>query len=51
MKEKDFDKTITQEETKLEWTAPKLYCLDKGKTEGGPAAGLPEGTTYSGDVS
>lgn len=44
MKEKDLDKKINQEETKLEWEAPKLYCLDKGKTEGGYSALVPTET-------
>lgn len=34
MKEKDLDKKTNQEEIKLEWEAPKLYCLDKSKTQG-----------------
>lgn len=38
MKEKDLDTKTKQEETKLEWEAPKLISLDKGKTEGGYTA-------------
>jgi hypothetical protein len=30
---------------KLAWESPKLFCLDKGKTEGGYTAGTPEDTT------
>ncbi|MFP4025899.1 MAG: hypothetical protein ACLFVR_15345 [Thiohalospira sp.] len=35
------------ENAKLTWDAPKLYALDKGKTEGGPSY-MPqnEGTSY-----
>lgn len=35
MEEKDLNKETSQEKSKLEWDAPKLICLDKGKTEGG----------------
>ncbi|MCD4832981.1 MAG: hypothetical protein K8R31_04235 [Bacteroidales bacterium] len=31
---KSDDKTLNVND-KLTWEAPKLYCLDKGKTEGG----------------
>jgi len=33
---------------KLEWETPKLICLDKGKTEGGPVA---DTESYTGDLS
>ena len=35
MKEKGKIKDNNQEILKLDWEAPKLFCLDKGKTEGG----------------
>ena len=35
MKEKGKIKDNNQEILKLDWEAPKLICLDKGKTEGG----------------
>jgi len=35
MKEKELNKETNQDNTKLTWEAPRLYCLDKGKTEGG----------------
>jgi len=31
---------------KLIWETPKLICLDKGKTEGGPRTGTTEDSTY-----
>ncbi|MCB2194301.1 MAG: hypothetical protein KQH79_00480 [Bacteroidetes bacterium] len=46
MKEKDFDNKLSQEETKLEWEAPKLFCLDKKETEGGPLTATTE--TFTG---
>lgn len=33
---KSDDKTLNVND-KLTWETPKLYCLDKGKTEGGAA--------------
>ena len=35
---KSDDKTINVND-KLTWEVPKLFCLDKGKTEGGPGIG------------
>lgn len=35
MEEKELKKATNQENIKLEWEAPKLFCLDKGKTESG----------------
>jgi len=35
MKPKESENLNTNE--KLTWEAPKLYSLDKGKTEGGPS--------------
>ena len=32
---------------KLSWEAPKLFCLDKGKTENGYSPGTPEDTSMS----
>ena len=44
--EEKFEKNIKrEEESKLEWESPKLFCLDKGKTEGGYTAGTPEDTS------
>jgi len=51
MKEKEKTKSKEQDINKKEWIAPKLFCLDKGKTEGGGVPDLPEGTTYSGEDS
>jgi len=45
MEEKELIKEINQENLKLEWEAPKLFCLDKGKTEGGPSTAPFEDTT------
>lgn len=42
----DIEDTDTLE--KLEWEAPKLYSLDKGKTESGPAATTED---YTGSLS
>ncbi len=36
---------------RLIWEAPKLICLDKGKTEGGTFTGEAEGTSYVGTQS
>jgi hypothetical protein len=47
MKEKDLDQKTNQEETKLEWEAPKLYCLDKRETEGGVTIPTTEATEGS----
>ncbi|MCK5168259.1 MAG: hypothetical protein KAQ75_00160 [Bacteroidales bacterium] len=47
---KSNDKTLNVND-KLTWEAPRLFCLDKGRTEGGTAPALPEGTTYSGENS
>jgi len=33
---------------KLKWEIPKLICLDKAKTKGGPNA---DTESYSGDIS
>jgi len=35
MEEKERKLEERKEHTKLTWEAPKLYSLDKGKTEGG----------------
>jgi len=35
MEEKDKIMEERKEQTKLTWETPKLYALDKGKTEGG----------------
>lgn len=45
MEEKKLIKETNQENLKLEWEAPKLFCLDKGKTEGGPSTAPFEDTT------
>jgi hypothetical protein len=37
---------IDFESEKLNWEAPKLISLDKGKTEGGPGTGTESFTTY-----
>ncbi len=36
---------------KLNWEAPELYCLDKGKTESGFSTGVVEDDTYSNPAS
>ena len=37
---------------KIEWETPKLYLLDKGRTEGGVPAGIAEDDSYTqGSVS
>lgn len=47
MKEKDLNKETNQEIIKLEWEAPKLYCLDKANTEGGDRISTTEsGSSY-----
>jgi len=46
MEEKDFDKK-TQEETKLEWEAPRLISLDKRETAKSSYA-TQEEATYTG---
>ncbi len=51
MKEKNVNKETSQPCNKLEWEAPRLYCLDKGKTEGGTFSGYAEGVTYNGTAS
>jgi len=39
---------ILQPNLKMEWEAPKLYSLDKGKTEGGASTGnTTEGPSYT----
>ena len=35
MNEKNVNNETNQQCNKLDWEVPKLYCLDKGKTEGG----------------
>ena len=40
------DNQILQSNEKLIWEAPKLYSLDKGKTEGGGLASTWEDGTY-----
>ncbi|MDY6801298.1 MAG: hypothetical protein SVU94_08750 [Bacteroidota bacterium] len=35
MEEKERKTEERKDQTKLTWEAPKLYALDKGKTEGG----------------
>ena len=35
MKEKEIGKDKKHDINKKEWVAPKLFSLDKGKTEGG----------------
>jgi len=35
MEEKDFKNRSDENSKKIDWEAPKLFCLDKGKTEGG----------------
>ena len=42
-KNKEEDKT----DNKILWEVPKLYCLDKGKTEGGPKTDTYETYTYN----
>jgi len=44
MKEKEIAKD-KQDVNKKEWEAPKLFCLDKGKTEGGTTSTFNESTT------
>jgi len=47
MEEKERKTEERNEQTKLTWETPKLYALDKGKTEGGiPYSGL-EDDNYS----
>ena len=41
---KSEDKTLNVND-KLTWEAPKLICLDKGKTENGYTPGTPEDTS------
>jgi len=43
MKPKESENLNTKE--KLTWEAPKLYSLDKGKTEGGQPVAYTESTT------
>lgn len=42
MEEKERKPEERNEHTKLSWEPPKLYALDKGKTEGGPELELTE---------
>ena len=51
MKEKNQNEEMNHINQKLNWEAPKLYCLDKGKTEGGTFSGYAEGATYNGTAS
>ena len=51
MEEKNQNEEMNQINQKLNWEAPKLYCLDKGKTEGGTFSGYAEGATYNGTAS
>jgi|GEM_PF-3300459 len=46
MKEKEIAKD-KQDVNKKEWEAPKLFCLDKGKTEGGSFTGHTESHSYA----
>ena len=46
-KNKEEDKI----DIKILWEAPKLYSLDKGKTEGGTLSGISEGPSYIGTES
>jgi len=50
MKEKEITKEIGKGNIKKEWVAPKLYSLDKGKTEGGGLESFAEGTEYDGTL-
>jgi len=50
MKEKEITKDKEQDVNKKEWIAPKLFCLDKGKTEGGGLESFAEGTEYDGTL-
>lgn len=42
------DKELPQEENQIKknWEAPKLICLDKGKTENGGSSGTTENAFY-----
>ena len=47
MEEKNQNEEMNRINQKLNWEAPKLYCLDKSKTEGGPSYYPPnEDDTY-----
>jgi len=46
MEEKDRKPEERYEHTKLTWETPKLYVLDKGKTEGGIVASNTEDTSF-----
>ncbi len=46
MEEKNQNEEMNQINQKLNWEAPKLYCLDKGKTEGGSLSPGAEDTAY-----
>lgn len=46
MEEKELIKETDQEYIKLEWEAPKLFCLDKNQTESGPDYETYEGVGY-----
>jgi hypothetical protein len=46
MEEKERKPEERNEHTKLTWEIPKLYSLDKGKTEGGATPGVSEDITY-----
>lgn len=47
MEEKELKKEIIRDVEKWEWEVPKLFCLDKGKTENGTTAGSPEASAYT----
>lgn len=47
MEEKGKIKEKDQEILKLDWEAPKLYSLDKGKTFGGIGAGYEDWTSLT----
>lgn len=51
MDEKGLNKKAKQKNIKEVWEAPKLICLDKGKTEGGFTTGTFEDSTYSNPAS
>ncbi len=46
MNEENVNKETNQQYNKLDWEAPKLYCLDKGRTEGGSLSPGAEDTVY-----
>lgn len=51
MEELNKNKEEDKIDIKTLWEAPKLYCLDKGKTEGGTISGMSEGPSYVGTES